>query len=231
MNKKLIALLLAGVLALGGVVSAVMYAQAADARAYGDAELVPVLVVSQPVPEGSPADRLAGSIETKQLPKTVVPAGAVADLASLGQEATNVALVPGEMLLESRFGATSKQASKTDLPDGMQRLDLVLAAPRVPSGLEAGDIVGVLASYTLTDSSGRTSNVTKLALSKIRVIALESGVTGGQGENQVTDGVQITFAVTTAQAEKIANVAEFGKIWLTAQNDKTITTSSKGASS
>lgn len=230
MNKKLLALLLAGFLALGGVASSVMYARAADARAYGDAELVPVLVVSQLVPEGSPADRLGGSVQTKRLPKTVVPAGSVSDLASLGQEVTNAALVPGETLLKSRFGVEAS-ASATDLPDGMQRMDLVLESPRVPSGLEAGDIVGVLASYTVTDNSGATSNVTKLALSKIRVIALESGVTGGQGENQVTEGLQITFAVTTAQAEKIANVAEFGKIWLTAQNDKTITKSSKGAAS
>lgn len=231
MNKKLLALLLAGVLALGGVASTVVYARGADARAYGDAELVPVLVVSQPVPAGSPADRLVGSVETKRLPKSVVPDGSVADLASLGQEATNTALVPGETLLKSRFGDKAKKVSTTDLPEGMQRLDLLLAAPRVPSGLEAGDIVGVLASYTVTGKSGTTTNVTKLALSKVRVIALDAGVAGDQGAEQLAEGVQITLAVSSSQAEKIANVAEFGKVWLTAQNDKTITEPTKGASS
>lgn len=230
MNKKLIALVLAGTLALGGVAFSVMYARAADTRAYGDAELVPVLVVSQPVPAGSPADRLVGSVETKRLPKAVVPEGSVSDLASLGQEITNVDLVAGETLLETRFGVKAAAADSTTLPEGMQRLDIVLASPRVPSGLEAGDIIGVLASFAVTKEDGTISNVTELALSKVRVIALESGVAGVQGDTQVTDGVRITFAVTAAQAETIANVAEFGKIWLTAQNDKTITTSSKGAS-
>lgn len=231
MNKKLIALLLAGILALGGVASVVMYARGADARAFGSAELVSVLVVSQPVPAGSPADRLAGSLETKQLPKSVVPAGVVTDLASLGQEVTNAALVPGEALLAARFGAPEKSADATELPEGMQRLDLVLAAPRVPSGLEVGDTVGVLASFAQQNKDGTVSNLTQLALSKVRVIDMETGVSGGQGEMQVADGTRVTLAVDTAQAEKIANVAEFGKIWLTAQNDQTITTSSKGASS
>lgn len=101
----------------------------------------------------------------------------------------------------------------------------------MPSGLEAGDIVGVLTSFTVTGRNGQPSNRTRLALSKVRVIDLDSGVTAGAGEGAVTGGVQLTLAVTSAQAEKIANAAEFGKIWLTAQNDKTVTRPSKGASS
>ncbi|MGJ9421287.1 Flp pilus assembly protein CpaB [Aeromicrobium sp. CF3.5] len=221
MNKKLLALLLAGVLALGGVVATVMYARAADARAFGNAELVPVLVVTQQVPAGSPADRLAGSLETKRVPKALVPDGVVTDLAALGQEVTNAVLVPGETLLGARFGEAKKAVDKTDLPEGMQRLDLLLEAPRVPSGLKAGDLVGVLASYAGENAGGSDANSTKLVLSKVRVIGLEDGVAGGQGEAAVGAGTKITLAVNTAQAEQIANVAEFGTIWLTGQNDET----------
>jgi pilus assembly protein CpaB len=219
MNKKLTALALAGVLALGGVVSVVMYARGADARAYGDAELVSVIVVDQSVPAGSPANRLAGSLTTKKMPRAFVPDGVVTDLAALGDEVTNASLVPGEPLLRSRFGVAEKSVSKTDVPAGMQRLDLLLDAPRVPGGLKAGDVVGVLASYSTPGKDGVPKNTTELILSGVRVIGLEDDVSGGAGDAAVAAGRQVALAVTTAQAEKIANVAEFGKIWLTAQTD------------
>ncbi len=217
MNKKLLALVMAGVLTVAGVAAVVSYARGADARAFGDAELVPVLVVSQPVPAGSSASRLVGSVETEQVPRGVRVEGAVTDLASLGGEVTNAALVPGEQLLAKRFGTAVKKVDASALPAGMQSMDLILTAPRVPAGTKPGDTVGVFASYPATDGG---SGTTRMTLSRVRIVAVKKNAAGDAGAEATAAGIRVTLAVTTRQAEKVANAAEFGKIWLTSQNAK-----------
>jgi pilus assembly protein CpaB len=218
MNKKLAALLMAGLLTVVGVGAVVKYAQGAEDRAFDNAALVSVLVVTQPVPAGSPAERLVGSVETKQVPKTVLAEGAVTDLASLGAEVTNAALVPGEQVLAARFGEVVKKVDTSELPAGLQQMDLILNAPRVPEGTKAGDTVGVVASYASTDGG---PGVTRMILNQVRVMSLKQNAVGEAGSEATAEGIKITFALTTNQAERVTNAAEFGKVWLTSQNTKT----------
>lgn len=227
MNKKLIALLLAGVLAVAGVAAVVVYAQGAEERAFGDAEMVPVLIVTEPVSAGATTEELAAKVRTAQVPRAVLAEGALSDLASLGGEVTNAALMPGEQVLASRLGEQMKPVDDTAVPEGMQTMDVILEAPRVPAGTKAGDMVGVVASYAnATGDPGQT----RMTLSKVRVVAVKDelgGASAADSAGQVASAVRVTLALTTHQVEKIANAAEFGKVWLSAQSDTTDTSGSK----
>lgn len=225
MNKKLVALLLAGVLAFAGVAAVVVYAQGAEQRAYGEAELTSVLVVTQEVPAGSPATDLTDSVAMTQVPQSVVAEGAVSDLTALGSEVTNAALVPGEQVVAARFGTQAKKADPAAVPKGMQTIDLILSAPRVPEATAPGDVVGVLASYPASDGGPGQS---RMVLSKVRIVGVAADVAATVDPALPgATGVRVTFAVTTRQAETVANAAEFGTLWLTAQDEDTDTSGSR----
>ena len=76
----------------------------------------------------------------------------------------------------------------------------------------AGDRVGVFSSY-----SGTTSN----PINQLLVLKVDVGVAG----SDTATGALVTFAVTTLQAQQLVNVAEAGSLWLTLQNDTTVSDS------
>jgi pilus assembly protein CpaB len=93
----------------------------------------------------------------------------------------------------------------------MQELSFMLEGQRIVGGaLAPGDVVGVMASF-----DGRTSD----AVNDVLVLKVDAGV----GDGQSAAGATVTVAVRTLDAEKIVNAMEFGKVWLTKQNDDTDT--------
>lgn len=214
MNKKVIAVIAAGVLAVGGVSTIALWAKQADDRAYSGAKLVSVVQVQTQVPKGATAAELGTSTKVVELPSSSVPKGAVSDLASVSGRVTTAQLEPGEVLLDSRMvDPSAKGGSIGGVPRGMQELSLSLDGQRLVGGrLEPGDTVGVLVSY-------QTGNKTKLLLNKVLITRTDFSKLAENAQGSAT----VTLALTTRQAERVANAAEFGKIWLTKQNEATDT--------
>ena len=216
MNKRLVAALLAGLLALVGVVVLVAWAKNANERAYEGADLVKVVRVTSAVPEGTKAGELSGSTEIASLPSDAVPQGAVRELGDVAGLSTSTSLKPGEVLLESRMstpGASGKGGA--DVPKGYQEISIALEAERVVGGtVKEGDHVGVLGTYETKD--GRTF----ASWTRHNVI-----VTKVAGDASLEKGaiVMVTLAVKTLDAEKIAFTKDFGKVWLTKENSDTET--------
>src|SRR3954465_14812453 len=151
MRRRLLAAFAALVLALAGAVVLVAYVRGADARAAAGLQTVPVLVVQQLVPAGTPADQLADKVDTELVPaKTAVP-GRVLHLADLAGKVAAVDLQPGEQLLAGRFKAPGelRAAGTVDVPAGDQEVSVLLEPQRAVGGrLAAGDKVGVYLSMT-----------------------------------------------------------------------------------
>ena len=219
MSRRVIATLAAIFLAVVGAVVLINYVNSADERALAGMVTQSVLVATAPIPQGTAADSLAGSVTNKDVPATTVVPGALSDLTTVSGLVLSVDIQPGEQLLEARFVAPDLLSDPRSVPapDGYQEVTIQLEAQRVLGGtLAAGDLVGVIMSGASLDGEGQT--VTSNILDQVLVtrIALTEQAVREDGE-PLPQSLFVTLAVTTPQAERVVYGMEFSSLWLTRQ--------------
>lgn len=240
MRTRLLGGIAALLVAIIGTVLLVSYVQNADKRAIAGTETESVYVVQKAIPAGTAADKVAGMVTKKEVPKLAVAENTITDLASLGSKVTAVTLEPGEQLLSSRMVDETSflGPSRVQVPAGLQEITLKLPIERVAGGiLKAGDTVGVFLSLdsaaTGTDgAAGAKLSRTQQSFHKVLVTAAQysdgaatqpgtAADTGGASQVSSTTskssgdgGYLITLARSSADAERIVFAAEFGKIYL-----------------
>lgn len=211
MNKQLLAIGAAVLLAVLGFAALFAYAKGADDRAFEGTERTTVLQVTQEVATKTPASELSASVEAVELPKAAVVPGAVTDLSEVDGLVTRGVLVPGDQLTTAKFAQADDVKGDTAVPRGMQELSFALEGQRIVGGaLVPGDTIGVVASY---------SGSTAMAVDGVLVLKVDAAVSDGQS----AAGGMLTVAVKAADATKIVNAMEFGKVWVTKQNEDTDT--------
>ena len=223
MKTRLIGVILAVVLALTGTVVLTGYVRGADARASAGAELVTVYVVNAPIPAGAKAEDIGKSITQKQVPALAAVPGRVKNLADLAGRVADVALVPGEQLLDARWVAPAELTVRGEvaLPDGMQAVTVALPVEHVVGGtVKAGDTVGVIISATMTPPEGKDIPLTRQVFHKVLVTAVQAGNTtqpakGTSQSNDPVSTIMVTLARLTPDVEKLVWGQEFGSVWLT----------------
>lgn len=229
MPRRVIAAVVAGLLAVVGAALLVGYVSRADARAMAGLDAVSVLVVTEPIAEGTSSADVKDLIELTTLPATAVVPGALADLDEVRGLVTKTGLVPGEQLIAERFASPEAltPTGAVDVPNGLQEVSVLLDAQRVLGGLIVpGDTVGVFISLEDPD-------LTSLSLQKVLVTRLQGGTPSEPTDEEaeadestapVLDGqVLVTLALSTHDAEKVVFGAEHGTVWLSLQNDATST--------
>ena len=231
MNRRLIAALLALVLAGAGGFVLLRYVQAADARALAGTETRRVLVVTAQVPEGTPATALQSAVEERLVPASVVAEGSLttlADIAELRDLVTTAQLEPGEQLLRSRLGsADSRLAPGTvAVPAGDQEISVLLEPQRAVGGrLTAGDTVGVYVSIEFEDGTSNTHAVlhqvlvTEVQGAPAPVEPVAGAETASSGSVAPSSSLLITLAMTAGEAEIVVFGIEHGTLWLSLEND------------
>lgn len=220
MRTRIIALVIAAVLAVVGGVVLVNYVRGADQRAAGDAELVDVLVVQQEVPAGTAAAQLALLTAVDQVPASFLADGAVQSVEGLDEfvgQVTSAALVPGEQVIAARLtspGDFVGGGGSIPVPDGLQEVSLSLDAQRVLGGrLAAGDLVGVLVT---TQAEGDSPAQTFLRFDQVLVTAV-GGAFAEDGS--VSGAVTVTLAVERQDAQAVVFAQETASVWLSKQAD------------
>jgi pilus assembly protein CpaB len=217
MKTRVIAVAIAAVLAIVGAVVLVVAVRSADQAATAGAQLTSVLVVRAEVPAGTAADHLGDAVGVEQIPSRYVADDAVSDVDDLEGLVAAVNLKPGEQILSSRFSSPEQLASAgihASVPEGMQEVSIAVDLQRVAGGsIGPGDRVGVFASF---DGSGTT-----LALNQVLVTSIASTVDPNADEQQAQGLVLVTLALHADDAVAFVNAAEFGHIWMSAQNDDT----------
>ncbi|MET3933126.1 Flp pilus assembly protein CpaB [Arthrobacter sp. OAP107] len=222
MKSRIIAGVVAVLLATVGTVLLLSYVAGADQRALAGTQTVEVLVVNKGVPAGTPAKSLADSVGRQSVPAKVRPKDAVTSLAELGDQVTTVELVAGEQLIKSRFldPAAIKGEEAVTVPKGMQEISVQLEPQRIVGGqLQPGDTVGIFMSLKPGDSG---VPVTHLIFHKVLVTGVQglavptkADATASPTAAPVPSGsVIVTLARTGADAEKVVFAQEFGTIWL-----------------
>ena len=225
MRRRLLAASAALVLALVGTVVLVAYVRAADARALAGVQTVDVLVVRQPVPEGTPAADLAASVEVEQVPAKTAAEGRVTDLDDLADQVATVDLQPGEQLLAARFAARGDLPAPgtVAVPAGASEVSVLLEPQRAVGGrLVAGDTVGV--HLSLGDPATTSAVLHGVLVTQVQgapAPAVESGDvdTASAGAAAPSASLMVTLAVTAAQADVVVFGAEHGTLWLSLERD------------
>jgi pilus assembly protein CpaB len=222
MRTRIIAVAIAAVLAITGAVVLVVAVRSADQAAVAGAQLQSVLVVRTEVPAGTSADRLGDAVAVEQIPAKYVAEDAVTDVGDLSGLVAAVALKPGEQVLSSRFATSTELASSgvhVAVPEGMQEVSIAVDLQRIAGGaVGPGGRVGVFASY---DDASQGSKSTTLLLNQVLVTAIASTVDPDADGAQAQGLVLVTLALNAADAQAVVNAAEFGHIWMSAQNDAT----------
>ena len=218
MRRRLLAALAALLLAATGAVVLLAYVRGADARALAGVETVDVLVVDQPVAEGTPGEDLAGLVRTERLPVKAVVPGGVTDLGELAGQVATSDLQPGEQLLAARFAAPADLTAPGTVPppEGASEVSILLEPQRAVGGrLAAGDTVGVHVSL-----EGRTH----VLLSRVLVTQVQgapSPVPDGQPTDTAAGGaapsasLMVTLGLRPEAAEAVVFAMEHGTVWLT----------------
>lgn len=229
MTTRIIAVVLAAVLAVVGAVLLISYVRGADERAFDGAKLTEVLVVQDEIPAGTAGSDLGTTVDLKSVPVAYVADGAITDVADLDGLVSAVSLEPGEQVLASRFvkpGEFGANGGTAAVPKGLQEISLSLDVQRVVGGsLSAGDLVGVLGSLP-------TDNVdparTQLIESKVLVTSVVRDSSIDPATAQTSGAILVNLAVTADQAQRIVYQLEFGQVYLSKQS-KDVTAPSAGA--
>lgn len=245
MNRKITGILAAIVLAAVGTFALVAYVRSAKEQAVAGEQRVEVYVVQSGTPRGTPLADVRGAVDRVEVPAKVRPDDAVTDLDDLDDGlVAGVDLAPGEILLESRL-IPAEDLSRAPVPEGLQELSVALDPERAVGGrLRAGDTVGVVLSFdpfdvqdgTGGDQAEQTPNQSHLTFHKVVVTSVQFDVDDGENAPAVgggddgeesdeepvdpapSDRLLVTLAVSSPQVEQIVFAAEFGHIWLTAEN-------------
>jgi pilus assembly protein CpaB len=149
-NRRILGVVLALVLASVGTWAIVQYVQNADERALEGTELVEVLVVEQSVPEGTPAEELTSYVATTQVPRDSRVPDALIDLDPVLGLVTATELVTGEQVLATRFTTveTLEAQRGIEVPDGLLEVTFTVSPERAVGGaLAPGDLVAFVASF------------------------------------------------------------------------------------
>jgi pilus assembly protein CpaB len=236
MKRKIIGVLAALLLAGIGTAALVIYVESAKDQAVASEAMVDVYVVGDTIPKGTPVTDIVHSVDVTQVPKKVLADDAVTDLDSVDDSlVAAVDLEPGEQLLSSRLVAPG-QLGRGSVPAGLQELTVSLDPTRAVGGaLHVGDTVGVVLSFEpfdLPDTDNQSPNMTHLTFHKVQVTAVQfaegdtaTAATDGEGTDGDTaaepapaNQVLVTLALSSPQVEQVVFAAEFGHIWLTAEN-------------
>jgi hypothetical protein len=225
MRIRIIGAILALVLAVVGAPLVVLYVRGADARAANGAELVPVYVVEELVPAGTPGEEIGDYVETRQLARNSIQPDHITTLGDLEGLVSTVPLLPGDQLVEGRFADPADLAALGNVlvPEGLQEITLALPVEQVVGGaVRGGSKVGLV--VTLLDlKDGAT---TQFALQDVLVTRVQAGDNyvpeASQEDVAPVATIMVTLALSTADIERVVYAAELQQnnvagIWLTLQ--------------
>ena len=227
MNRRVIGVVAAVLVAAVGTAFLVAFVRAAEDRALAGEETVEVFVVSEQVERGTPAEEVEAFLRSERVPAKVRADGSVTDLDALEGTVTSVALMPGEQLVQGRFLSPAQVAEESgvEVPEGLQEVTISLGPERAVGGqVSPGDTVGFIGSFG--SAGGDEDETTKMMLHKVLVTNVQvEQLPQEPGDGEEIDGAQpdlaptgnqlITLAVDVPQVERIVFAAEHGTIWLT----------------
>lgn len=152
MIRRVIAAVVAILLAVVGFVLVLNYANRADERAMEGMETDEVLFAVETIPQGTSVEDLGDLVETRAVPRSFLVSEPVTDLHEVAGQVAVTDIVAGEQLQQARFATADELRGRGSfqLPEDAQNLHQItvpLPTARALGGdIAPGDTVGVFIS-------------------------------------------------------------------------------------
>ena len=167
MKRRLLAVLVAVVLAVVGCLAVVAYVRGADRRALAGREAVWTLVATKRIPAGTTGTEIRDGGYTRRvaMPATTVPKDGVEAIDDqLAALAVTAELQPSQLLLRGMFGESTRVSGGLALPDGKVAVSVEMtAAARVAGFVRPGSKVAIFDTFTMREGKGRVPSGTRLS--------------------------------------------------------------------
>ncbi|PZS32132.1 MAG: Flp pilus assembly protein CpaB [Pseudonocardiales bacterium] len=244
MNRRIVLVVIATVLALVGTLAVFNYTHNADKRAIAKTRSVSVLVAAKSVPAGTSwGDVLKGKyLEEQRVPVDSAPSAAIANLAaSVPRDQVAGASIPaGQIVLRPTFGEKTVTTGALAIPAGTLAVSVTMTANADVAGyVQNGSEVAIFSTFKLApaakgsaveaNSAGIDRYITKLLLARASVIATSqaapSVVNGSKANaNGSSSGdVLVTLALSQAEAQRVILAQQVGQLYLALLSDKSVT--------
>ncbi len=228
MGRRVIALAIAGVIALVGVIMLFMSIRQADNRALAGQDPKTVFVTVRPVAAGTSleaalADKL---IEQTQVAAKALPLGALDKVDDANKKLVAVTDInPGEFILAGRFGDTKAAVKALAVPSGQVGVSMKLTRPAgVNTFLTPGSEIMLFSTYELQPTAGGNSTnsgdwkpkESRILLEKVTVIGIDSvsnaPATSTAGPTAApdsgTDSVIVTVSISPNDAVRLVEAID-----------------------
>jgi len=237
MNKRMVATIVAVVVALFGFGAVVSYAHSADNRAVAGQRVTKVYIAAHTVPKGTTAQAAVdqGMIKLREVVAKGVPTGAMTRLDPTRAQLVALSAIPtGEMVMTGRFGVMPKeQATVSGVPHGKVAVTVTLSvdsgvAPLLRKGShiviydtfnarDPKDDSMVPAPKKLADDSASDGvRGTAVVLSDVEVlkIGVSTPADAKPSTTTSTNGAfLVTVAVTPGQSLKLVQAIQTGNLY------------------
>ena len=155
MNKKVVGVIAAAIMAIVGTVLLVVFVQGAEDRALEGEELVTVLVAQQQIPAGTPVADIEQFVETEQIPEKIAPEGVIADLVQVQGQLVAADIIEGETLVAGRFVQPDQFTARrgaVEVPEGLLEVTIAMSQEQFIGGVPVpGDKIALIATGERVD--------------------------------------------------------------------------------
>lgn len=245
MNRRIVLIAVAVVLALVGTVAVYSYAHNADQRAVADGRAVKTLIATKKVPAGTSwSDAVkSGDLSVQNLPASSRPDSALSGTdAGISNDAVAQSdIAPGQVVLREAFGDATAKTGVLSIPKGLIAITVGLSDDNDVAGyVVPGSKVAIFvtAKLNLPDgvkkptTYGTDLTVTRAIVPKVLVLATSqaapTNTVGSTGTGaQVGGSVLVTLALSQADAERVIN-QKSGSLTLGLLSDSSVVTQDGG---
>ena len=230
MNRRLLMIALAVMLALAGTGAVFAYVKQANNRALAGTKAAQVIVVQKPIAAGmAVSDVLSGGyLQTENVPATSSPSDALPTIgSSMGSLVATSDLQPGQIVLRQNFGALVPTTSGLAIPDGMMALSFSVTTPGDVAGyVQPKSQIAIFDTFKLvsktgaplgasTSSSGSDADqATKVLLPRVQVLAVSAAAPKSTGAAIGSGKLVITVALNQADAERLVHEQTLGQLYV-----------------
>jgi pilus assembly protein CpaB len=234
MNRRIVLIAVAVVLALFGTFAVYSYAHNADERAVAGGRAVKVLIATKRVAAGTSwSDAVkSGNLTVQNMPASSAPQSALASLDE-GVAQTAVAqsdIAAGQVVLREAFAAASAQTGVLGIPKGQLAITVSLGSDADVAGFVAPHSEVVIfmtaplkdpnAAKSKQSTTGGDLTVTRAVVPRASVIATSAASPtnlvgkSADGSAPTTGSVLVTLALSQADAERVITAQHVGQLYL-----------------
>jgi pilus assembly protein CpaB len=217
MQNRILAIMVAIVLAVVSAMALVVYANSADRRAISAHAPIPVYVASQKIEQGESIEEAAGKIRITSMPRNALADNAVRALTQISGRVAAVDILPGEQLILGRWVSKEQVEGENllNVQASYQAVSIQVDATRQVSGfITPGNRVNVFA--TLNGAGG--GKFSRLLLADIKVLAVGTRALGSSPRPAAPPSSSslstVTLEVKDGYVERVVFAAESGTLYL-----------------